>query len=600
MLDICGRGNDFRLDNPAYASPATAPASPRRNRHPRDSTPPDSMTRPGPAPIRTTLPTSGLHCQTVTSTVRNVKFFNTAGPCRPNLHYMLPTEPRLPNVRRLVDRGQYFVLHAPRQTGKTTTLDELATTLTAEGRYAAMRFSCETGETAGDDVRWAERLVLDAIRTTAQDALPPDCQPSDPWPDAEPGRMLHTGLRAWAARCPRPLVLFFDEIDALRGPSLISVLRQLRDGATARSSTPFPHSVALCGLRDVRDYKAASGGNPDRLGTSSPFNIKAESFRLTDFTFAQVAELYAQHTDATGQQFTPQAVQRAFETSQGQPWLVNALAAEAMDKMDIPVSEPITDEHMDQAVERLIVTRATHLDSLVARLHEPRVKRIMEPLIAGTGLGHNADSGYDDDVSYLRDLGLLSQRPPLQVANPIYQEVILRVLAQRTADRVDIEPRSFVTDDGRLDLARLLDEFAEFWKRHGEILATEHTYHEAACQLVFLGFLHRVINGGGRVDREYGLGRGRIDLMVHWPYRNPDGTRAWQWEAIGLKVHHPGDSDPLPTGLAQLDGYLDRAGLDTGTLVIFDRRPGAPSITERTVITKAESPEGRVITLLRA
>jgi hypothetical protein len=529
-----------------------------------------------------------------------VKFFNTAGPCRPNLHYMLPTEPRLPNVRRLVDRGQYFVLHAPRQTGKTTTLDELATTLTAEGRYAAMRFSCETGETAGDDARWAERIVLEAIRTTAGGALPADCQPPHPWPDAEPGHMLRKHLSAWATRCPRPLVLFFDEIDALRGPSLTSILRQLRDGATARSSTPFPHSVALCGLRDVRDYKAASGGNPDRLGTSSPFNIKAKSFRLTNFTFAQVADLYTQHTDATGQHFTPQAVQRAFEASQGQPWLANALAAEAIDEMDIDICEPITDEHMDQAVERLIIARATHLDSLVARLHETRVQRIMEPLIAGTESAHHADPTYNDDIAYLRDLGLLAHRPPLQIANPIYQEVILRVLAQRTEERVETEPRSFVTDDGRLDFPRLLNEFAEFWKRHGEILTAQQTYREAACQLVFLGFLHRVINGGGRVDREYGLGRGRIDLMLHWPYRNPDRTRAWQWEAIELKVHRPGESDPLPTGLAQLDGYLDRAGLDTGTLVVFDRRPTAAPITERTALTKADSPAGRVITLLRA
>jgi hypothetical protein len=88
--------------------------------------------------------------------------------------------------------------------------------------------------------------------------------------------------------------------------------------------------------------------------------------------------------------------------------------------------------------------------------------------------------------------------------------------------------------------------------------------------------------------------------MVHWPHRHPDGTRAWQWEAIELKVHHPGRPDPVPDGLAQLDGHLDRAGLDTGTLIVFDRRPTAPPITERTVIDKADTPAGRTITLLRA
>jgi hypothetical protein len=358
--------------------------------------------------------------------------------------------------------------------------------------------------------------------------------------------------------------------------------------------------VALCGLRDVRDCKAVSGGDPTGLGTSSPFNIKAKSFRLTDFTFAQVAELYAQHTAATGQEFSPQAVQRAFEASQGQPWLVNALAAETMDKMGIPESEAITDEHMDEAVERLIVDRATHLDSLVARLHEPRVRRVMEPLIAGSDPGHQADPAYDDDVAYLRDLGLISRTPPLQIANPIYQEVILRVLTQRIEDRVEAAPRFFVTGDGRLDFPRLLTEFAAFWKQHGEVLATRQTYHEAACQLVFLGFLHRVVNGGGRIDREYGLGRGRIDVMVHWPHRDKDGSRTWQWEAVELKVRRPNDGDPVPAGLAQLDGYLDRADLKSGTLIVFDRRPTAPPIAERTTIATADSPAGRTITVLRA
>jgi hypothetical protein len=75
-------------------------------------------------------------------------------------------------------------------------------------------------------------------------------------------------------------VLFFDEIDALRGASLVSVLRQLRDGHNDRPHA-FPASVALCGLRDVRDYKSAAGGDPSRLGTASPF------------TPEQVRELYA-------------------------------------------------------------------------------------------------------------------------------------------------------------------------------------------------------------------------------------------------------------------------------------------------------------------
>jgi hypothetical protein len=445
-----------------------------------------------------------------------------------------------------------------------------------------------------EDYEAAEHLILHSIRESASVGLSPDLRPPDEWPDAPPGSLLSAGLRTWADTCRLPLVLFFDEIDALRGASLRSVLSQLRDGHNTRP-LPFPHSVVLCGLRDVRDYKAASGGDPGRLGTSSPFNIKAASLRIKDFTFGEVAELYGQHTSETGQDFAKEAVQRAFEASQGQPWLVNALADEAVQMTD---TEPITDEHMELAVERLIVARATHLDSLVARLYEPRVRRILEPMIAGTA--QDDDTTYQEDLSYVRDLGLVTMSRPLQVANPIYQEVILRVLAARAEDQVDAAPRSFVTADGCQDFDRLLREFIAFWKLHGEILTTRETYHESACQLVFLGFLHRVINGGGWIDREYGLGKGRIDLVVRWPLTDVEGKRAWQWEAIELKVRHPGRPDPLEDGLAQLDPYLDRLSLGTGTLVVFDRRPSAPPLPERTTLTTACTPAGRHVALLRA
>jgi hypothetical protein len=356
--------------------------------------------------------------------------------------------------------------------------------------------------------------------------------------------------------------------------------------------------VVLCGLRDVRDYKAASGGDPSRLGTASPFNIKVASLRLDDFTAEQVAALYAQHTGDTGQEFTREAVARAFDYTRGQPWLVNALAREITREMRIAPPEPVTAEHVDEAKERLILARATHLDSLVARLHEPRVRRVIEPLIAGDATG--TDITYHDDVAYLRDLGLVARRPPAVVANPIYREVVVRVLGAQAEDQVVVDPRSVVLADGRLDFRRLLEEFAGFWRQHGEVLASGEFYHEVAPQLVLMAFLHRIVNGDGYVDREYGAGRGRIDLLVRWPYRDQDGKRAWQREAVELKVWRPGRPDPLGEGLRQLDDYLQRLDLDHGTLVVFDRRTEAAPLPDRVGFGHDRTPSGRPVTLLRA
>jgi hypothetical protein len=145
----------------------------------------------------------------------------------------------------------------------------------------------------------------------------------------------------------------------------------------------------------------------------------------------------------------------------------------------------------------------------------------------------------------------------------------------------------------------LLTAFASFWKENGEFMTGHTGYREAAPQLIIMAFLHRIINGGGYIDREYGVGRGRVDLLVRQPYTGPDGARAWQREALELKVWREHQPDPLEQGLAQLDGYLDRLELDTGVLVIFDTRPDTVPITDRTTFSEVQTPSGRTVTLLR-
>ncbi|WP_041259442.1 hypothetical protein [Pseudofrankia inefficax] len=96
----------------------------------------------------------------------------------------------------------------------------------------------------------------------------------------------------------------------------------------------------------------------------------------------------------------------------------------------------------------------------------------------------------------------------------------------------------------------------------------------------------------------YAVGSGRIDLHIRWPYEGPDRTHHLQREAIEIKNWRAGRPNPLNAGLKQLDRYLSRLGLDTGTLAIFDQRPDAPTIDERTTLTTATSPAGRTITVL--
>lgn len=518
------------------------------------------------------------------------RFFNTAGPCDPERHYMLSPESRLPNLRRLIDRHLYFVAHAPRQSGKTTAFRALAESLTAEGLYAGLHASCETG--AGDDVGKTVDAILWSIQRAASESLPEALRPG-PTDDlaATPAQnRLAEYLARWARRSERPIVLFLDEIDALRDEALLSVLRQLRSQYPSRPRH-FPASLALVGLRDVRDYRIRARPDSETLGTSSPFNIKVESVTLRNFEAAEVAELLAQHTEATGQAFEREALERAHALTGGQPWLVNALALQAIELTSDP-AVTVTVECLERAKEALILRRDTHLDSLVDRLREPRVRRVIEPILAGE---LPAEDVYDDDVRFALDLGLVTMGAAgLEIANPIYREVIPRALTSVTEAFLPITRSPYFTSEGDLDVDRLLDGFREFWCEHAEHFLDRQPYSEAAAQLIFMAFLQRIVNGGGFVDREYGVGRGRIDLCVRWP-REDGSIDRW---AVELKVWRSGRPDPQDKGVEQLTSYLERLGLETGTLIVFDRREEAPPPTEGARKLEIEH-AGRRLTVLR-
>ncbi len=511
------------------------------------------------------------------------KWFNTAGPCQADIHYMLSPTARLPEVLQMIDQRGYFILHAPRQVGKTTAMIALGQELTASGIYTAVMVSAEVGAAFPNNIGMAEDAMLGVWRSACQARLPQELLPP-PWPDAKPGERISAALKAWAAASPRPVVLFIDEIDALQNEVLISVLRQIRDGYPNRSQE-FPQSIALIGLRDVRDYKVASGGS-ERLGTSSPFNIKVRSITMRNFTIAEMVELYQQHTETTGQEFTPEAFDYAYELTNGQPWLVNALVKVIIE--DMKIVETITVEHFHQAKEILIQRNDTHLDSLAERLREPRIRQILEPMLAGEDLGEIPP----DDRQFAVDLGLVRRHPAggLVIANPIYREVMPRMLAGGPRDSLPLIAPTWLDEQGKLIPEALLTAFLKFWRQHGQPLLKSAPYHEIAPHLVMMAFLHRVVNGGGTLEREYAIASRRMDLYL----RYGEVTIA-----IELKVWRDGRRDPLPEGLEQIEGYLAGLGLDWGWLVIFDRRSGLPDIEERTTCEEAVTATGRRITVIR-
>ena len=501
---------------------------------------------------------------------RNMGSFNTAGPVVAQDHYCIPPLERidLEYVLGLIRDQKYFILHAPRQTGKTSTLKALQDHLNsgAEGDYRCLQVNVEAAQAWREQIPEAMETILQVLAGTAEIVLRDNSLEGirrEALAKKSPGTALSSALRQWAEADSRPLVLLIDEIDALIGDTLLSVLRQLRSGYDMRPGS-FPHSIVLCGVRNVRDYPIHSSSDGEPVAGGTVFNISAASLRLGDFDRAEVEALLGQHTDETGQQFEPAAVERICTQTAGQPWLVNALCWHACFRspQGRDRGRPISEDDILAAQEVLIRGRVVHLCQLADKLQEERVQRVIEPMLSGAA--HRSYTTHD--LEYVRDLGLIALDPPPRIANPIYAEAVPRELTYVIQQDLLVEPAWYVDEDGALNPDQLLQAFQEYFRASGEHWLKRFQYREAGPQLLLQAFLQRVLSGGGRIERVYGLGRQRVDLFIRWP--RPGGEQRF---VIECKILRGSLDKTLEKGLPQTAGYMDQCAADAGHLVIFDR-----------------------------
>jgi hypothetical protein len=136
---------------------------------------------------------------------------------------MIEASTRLQGVEEWIDMEQYFVIHAARQSDPEKGIPAIVRTIKSALRYSALPH--------------AEQFALDADY-------------------GDYTNVLRTSLIDYCMLLDKPLVVFFYEADCLSEDTLILFLRQLRSGYNECSTIPFVHSVALVGMRNIRDYKA--------------------------------------------------------------------------------------------------------------------------------------------------------------------------------------------------------------------------------------------------------------------------------------------------------------------------------------------------------
>jgi len=486
------------------------------------------------------------------------KYFNIAGLCNSSQHYMLdPLRGIREELNDLIEQEQYFVIHAARQSGKTTLLWELADKINATGKYYALYCSLEGVQSFTEPEKGIPEIVRKMESCIKNQGLPDGFAKNADY--SHISGVINNSLVYYCRSIDKPLIILFDDTDCLNNRTSITFLSQLRSGFGSRSIVPFAHSIALVGIHNIAK----------RAG-SVPFNIISKTMTISNFTCEEVAELYSQHTTATGQFFEKDATQFIFEQTQGQPWLVNAIACECVEKIcKKDYSIPITSEMAKTAINNMILARGTHFDSLMERLRENRIRTVIQPLI----LGEEADRTTDNYL-YAKDLGLIRDfNGKVEPANPIYAEVIIRTITCTAQEAIkNSKPNSDLPKyviDGKININNLLKDFQSFWRENSEIIWDElyeeglREYKEASPHLVLQAFLQRVINGGGHISREMALGKKRADICIEW-----EGQKY----PIEIKILR--NSNSLTDGLAQTLEYVERCGTKNGWLVVFDRNAG--------------------------
>lgn len=491
-----------------------------------------------------------------------MKKFCISGPIIPEDNYYISQRLNWKELDGFIQNKFYFVLHAPRQSGKTTAIEAFIRHLNQTNTYAALYVNIEPAQAARDNVKEALIAMVEELANAISYQLPEYKKIALHLKEMIKIHpitlnLLLNALRFIAESLDKPFVLFIDEIDALIGDSLLSVLRQIRAGFNQRPDR-FPQALCLIGLRDIRDYRVWSKEQGVYISTSSPFNIKAESLTLENFTLDDVKNLYNQHTQATGQKFTDEAIEYAYYITQGQPWLVNALAYQACFREITDRTQSITKDVLEKSKEQLIARRDTHIDSLIDKLHEERVRSIIDATISCQS---SFEAFKPDDVQYVRDLGLITKKG-FSIANPIYQEIIPRELTWTTQERLDQKTTFYLQKDGSLNMVALLQSFTNFFRENSVSWLHEFDYKESGPHLLLMAFLQRIINGGGTIQREYALDRKRADLLITW--RNTKFV-------IELKIKYK--ESTLAKGLEQTSEYMDIARAHEGHLILFDRDP---------------------------
>ncbi len=489
------------------------------------------------------------------------------------------------DIRTMVDRGRYFSIFSPRQSGKTTFLEGICDKLNGNPAYIAITLSFQEYKSIAPALFY-ELIEKSFYSELIQRLKAVGCEKID-----AVNRFLakhhltnHISFRMLFEELNRiiefkKIVIFIDEFDGIPLEELENFLTTLRELYLKykKIKQKALYSVGLVGIRNIT--KLIVGG-------VSPFNI-ADQVNLPPFSLRNVHDLYSQYTAETNQPFKEDAVKRVYEETAGQPWLVNRLGTLLTVDIKPGTVIPITETDVEKAVSLLLKERNSHFDNLYekAKLYKESFVEIIFDNVE-----YNPD---DEDQTWLEQYGLIKKRTApapgsgvpnggntdteghAAVANNIYKARYIKTFFKEVKAYEDISPQEYALPGGRLDMERILLNFEKYIARIGvNAFYEKKKPYEKTGQFLLTAFLYQFARGGaGDLGYEVKTGLGRMDIIL---------TYRGKKYIIETKVNRHDDvTGIINEGIKQLcSKYLATEKTGAGYLVIFDTKTHVGAVCE--------------------
>ncbi|MDR1730496.1 MAG: AAA-like domain-containing protein [Synergistaceae bacterium] len=507
------------------------------------------------------------------------RYFNIAGPNRERDNFGLDPLKRVDceAIESLIDQGRYIMVCSARQSGKTTFLLALQKRINSDGKYRCFYCNIEAAQPAVNDLGSGIRLILSRLAAQAQIDF------EDTWPyenfvsifeHVGPDGALTAFFEQWRMRgnSSLPLVLLLDGIDLLEGKTLVSVLRQLRTGQI-NGPKHFLQSVLYSGVRDIRDADIDVGENKSLLGRCGS-DIREKAVILYNFTQNEIKELCDQYTAETGQAFQENAYVRLYALTGGRPWLVNAILCEAIYEMGFgrDVARTITYGMIEAAKDHFIARQDAYMDQLSAKLGNSSVRTTLFPILSGGAWKRRPPQG---DLDYLEDLELIRRSPTgWGIPSAIYREIIPMVLGRPLKEELShlVDRSQFIKPDGRLDFRAIIELYQKLYCENFLTWGRRYDLEGVLAQMLLFAFLHYILGDRGRMECDYALGTGRVDISVGWGYSLASGERREERCIIELRLYDSTKSHEtmILQGLAQTTAYAQPRRAQDIFMIVLD------------------------------